>query len=59
MLHGDVTDLVYVSAEGRASGAMEARSEHFVDLAGTGPPEQDRRSADRILTRRHCSLSKA
>ncbi|MBM2712723.1 hypothetical protein JQK88_15980 [Mesorhizobium caraganae] len=26
-------DLVYVSAEGRALGAMEARSEHFVDLA--------------------------
>lgn len=35
MLHGDVTDLVYVSAEGRALGAMEPRSEHLT--AGTRP----------------------
>ncbi|MER8830549.1 hypothetical protein NKH73_31480 [Mesorhizobium sp. M0938] len=32
----DVTDLVYFSAEGRTMGALEARSEHFVDLSGTG-----------------------
>ena len=41
MSDGDVTDLVYISAEGRALGAMEARPKHFVDLAGLGPQEQD------------------
>ena len=52
MSDGDVTDLVYISAEGRALGAMEARPKHFVDLAGLGPQEQDRRSADRIIAGR-------
>jgi hypothetical protein len=56
---GNVTDLVYISAEGRALGAMESRPKHFVDLAGLGPQEQDRRSADRILAGRLCSVSKA
>ena len=40
----DVANLVYFSAEGRTMGALEARSEHFVDLSGTGPQEQVRRS---------------
>src|SRR4029077_16728962 len=41
--HGDVTDLVHGSAEGRAVGAMEERAKCCGHLAGAGKEEQDRR----------------
>src|SRR6516164_910385 len=39
---GDVTDLVHSSAEGRAVGAMEARTKCGGHLSGAGKEEQDR-----------------
>jgi hypothetical protein len=39
--HGDVTDLVHGSAEGRAVGAMEERAKRRGHLAGAGKEEQD------------------
>lgn len=50
---------LYVSAEGRAGSDGSKVRRSSADLAGTGPPEQDRRSADRILTRRYVFVSKA
>ena len=41
--HGDITDLVHGSAEGRAVGAMEKRAKCCGHLAGAGKEEQDRR----------------
>src|ERR1700683_3717460 len=41
--HGDVTDLVHGSTEGRAVGAMEERTKCCGHLAGAGKEEQDRR----------------
>jgi hypothetical protein len=43
MFHGDVTDLIHGSAEGRAVGAMEERAKCCGHLAGAGKEEQDRR----------------
>src|SRR5208282_2888031 len=41
--HGDITDLVHGSAEGRAVGAMEERAKCCGHLAGAAKEEQDRR----------------
>src|ERR1700691_4199617 len=41
--HGDITDLVHSSAEGRAVGAMEERAKCCGHLTGAGKEEQDRR----------------
>ena len=40
--HGDVTDLVHGSAEGRAVVAMEERAKCCGHLVGAGKGEQDR-----------------
>src|SRR5271156_3454405 len=41
--HGDTTDFVHGSSEGRAVGAMEEWAECCGHLAGAGKEEQDRR----------------
>src|SRR5688572_20202163 len=51
--HGDITDMVHGSAEGGAVGALEEWVKCCSDLPGTGPEEQDWRSANCDAPWRH------